>query len=180
MDEQHAIQCMKQGDINGLEVLVNLYQTRAVRTAYLIVCDSALAEDVTQDAFLRAFRSIASFDPARSFEAWLLRIVVNLSLKAVQKSARHAPLDENELDNLMGNLISVESQVEWNERRRQLWDAMQQLSPRQRAVIVQKYYLGMNESQMAQESGSAKGTIRWLLHTARKRLQGFIKEKDKE
>jgi RNA polymerase sigma-70 factor (ECF subfamily) len=180
MDEQHAIQRLKQGDISGLEVLVNRYQTRAVRTAYLIVCDAALAEDVAQEAFLRAFRSIAGFDAGRSFEAWFLRIVVNLALKAVKQSARQVTPGEDALNALLADIESVETQVEWNEGCRQLWNAMRQLSPRQRAVIVQKYYLGMNESDMAQEADSAKGTIRWLLHTARRRLRRLLKERDEE
>lgn len=180
MDEQRAIRRLKQGDINGLEVLVSRYQTQAVRTAYLIVCNPVLAEDIAQEAFLRAFRSIASFDSGRPFEAWFLRIVVNLALKTVQQSARQTPLEAGVLDNLIADIETIETQVEWNEYRRWLWDAMQKLSPRQRAVIVQKYYLGMNESEMAEVSDSAKGTIRWLLHTARRRLLRLLKERDKE
>jgi len=180
MDEQHAIQRLKQGDIGGLEVLVNRYQTRAARTAYLIVGDPALAEDIAQEAFLRVFRSIAGFDAGRPFEAWFLRIVVNLALKTAQKSTRQTTPGEEALDELLADIETVETQVEFNERKRQLWDAMQKLSPRQRAVIVQKYYLGMNESDMAREADSATGTIRWLLHTARRRLRRWLKERDEE
>lgn len=180
MDEQHAIQRLKQGDIGGLEVLVNRYQTRAARTAYLIVGDPALAEDIAQEAFLRVFRSIAGFDAGRPFEAWFLRIVVNLALKTAQKSIRQTTPGEEALDELLAEVETVETQVEFNERKRQLWDAMQKLSPRQRAVIVQKYYLGMNEREMAEKSASATGTIRWLLHTARQRLLRWMKERDAE
>ena len=68
MDEQQAIQRLKNNNIGGLEFLVVLYQVKAVRTAYLITRDIGLAEDVVQDSFLQAYRSIHGFDAARPFE----------------------------------------------------------------------------------------------------------------
>lgn len=64
-DERRAIARLKQGDIGGLEELVKSHQTRAMRAAYLIVRDRALAEDVVQDAFVRAYEKIAHFDESR-------------------------------------------------------------------------------------------------------------------
>ena len=55
---------------------------------------------------------------------------------------------------------------------------MQKLSPRQRAVIVQRYFLGMSESEMAQESDAAAGTIKWLLNAARERMRGLLERSD--
>ena len=61
MDEQQAIQRLKNGDISGLEFLVMRYQVKAVRTAYLITRDLGLAEDIVQDSFIQAFRAIHGF-----------------------------------------------------------------------------------------------------------------------
>ena len=91
MDEQQAIQRLKRGDIGGLEIFVNVYQVRAVRTAYLITRDVALAEDVVQDAFLQTYRSIRHFDQDRPFGPWFMRSVVNAAVKAAQKTARQVP-----------------------------------------------------------------------------------------
>jgi RNA polymerase sigma-70 factor (ECF subfamily) len=55
---------------------------------------------------------------------------------------------------------------------------MQKLSPRQRAVLVQRYFLEMSEADMAKESGTAKGTIKWLLNAARERLRGLLERSD--
>ena len=77
MDETQAVQQLKQGDISGLEFLVARHQVKAVRTAYLITRDLGLAEDVAQDSFLQAFRSIRGFDSTRPFEPWFMRSVVN-------------------------------------------------------------------------------------------------------
>jgi DNA-directed RNA polymerase specialized sigma24 family protein len=57
---------------------------------------------------------------------------------------------------------------------------MQKLSPRQRAVIVQRYYLEMSEKEMAAESGTAVGTIKWLLNAARERLRTLLVERSEE
>ncbi len=61
----------------------------------------------------------------------------------------------------------------------QIWDAMQKLSPRQRAVIVQRYFLEMSEKEMAGEAGSAVGTVKWMLNAARERLRGLLERSER-
>ena len=180
MDEQRAVQLLKQGDITGLEYLVSAYQVIATRTAYLIVQDAELAQDIVQDAFLRVFQKISTFDDQRSFKKWFLKIVVNDSIKALNASQRKIYIDNSEEDDqavwdkFQQNIESLEAQVENNELRQQIWQALQKLSPRARAVIVERYYLGMSEIEMAQQSNSAPGTIKWLLHHARERLRTLL------
>jgi RNA polymerase sigma-70 factor (ECF subfamily) len=184
MDEQQAIQRLKRGDIGGLEFLVERHQVRAVRTAYLITRDPGLAEDVVQDSFLRAFRSIKGFDAARPFEPWFLRSVVHAAVKAAQRSARQVPAGEQADEVLFAELAaraeSVESQVESAETRQEIWDVMEALSPRQRAVIVQRYFLEMSEKEMALELEAAPGTIKWLLNAARQRLRSLLAERSEK
>jgi len=184
MDEKQAIQRLKQGDIHGLEFLVNRFQLRAVRTAYLVTREPALAEDIVQDAFIRVRRSIHSFDESRPFEPWFLRSVVNESVKRLQRSARQVQVGEDADESLFAELAarvqSVEGQVESIEVQNQIWGAMQKLSPRQRAVIVQRYFLEMSEKEMAAESGAAVGTIKWLLNAARDRLRFLLAERSDE
>ncbi len=184
MKEQEAIQRLKRGDINGLEVLVACHQAKAVRTAYLITRDLGLAEDVVQDSFLQVFRAMRGFDATRPFEPWFMRSVVNASVKIMQRSARQVEAgddaDEFVFAELALSVESVESQVESIEFQNQIWDAMQKLSPRQRAVIVQRYFLEMSEAEMAKESGAAAGTIKWLLHAARERLRGLLAGRSEE
>lgn len=178
MDEQQAIQRLKNGDISGLEFMVARYQVKAVRTAFLITRDPNMAEDIVQDSFIQAFRAMRGFDATRPFEPWFLRSVVNASVKTIQRSARQVQFGEEAGETVLAELAarveSVESQVESSVVQSQLWDAMQKLSPRQRAVIVQRYFLEMSEAEMAKDAGSAAGTIKWLLNAARKRLRGLL------
>lgn len=181
MDEKQAIQRLKHGDISGLEFLVHQFQVKAVRLAYLVTQDAGLAEDIVQEAFINVFRSIPRFDEKRSFEPWFFRSVVNASVKLMKKSARQTALgndtDETHFAELIFRVESVEEQVESVEVQNQIWEAMQKLSPRQRAVIVQRYFLEMSEKEMASESGTAIGTIKWLLNAARERLRILLAER---
>ncbi len=189
VDEQQAIQRLKDGDISGLEFLVACHQVKAVRTAYLITRDLGLAEDIVQDAFLQAYRAMRGFDSTRPFEPWFMRSVVNASVKVMQRSARQVPLsgtsqvgedaDESLLAELAARVESVEAQVESIEVQNQIWDALQKLSPRQRAVVVQRYFLEMSEKEMAEDAGSSVGTVKWMLNAARERLRGLLERSEK-
>lgn len=181
MDEKQAIQCLKRGDIGGLEFLVTRFQTKAVRVAYLITRDLGLAEDVVQDVFINAFRSIRSFDEMRPFEPWFLQSVVHASVRVAQRSRRQVGMEEEADESLFAELVArvetVEEQVELLEVRDQVWGAMERLSPRQRAVLIQRYFLEMSEKEMAADSGAAVGTIKWLLNAARQRLRTLLAER---
>jgi RNA polymerase sigma-70 factor, ECF subfamily len=178
MDEQQAILRLKRGDIGGLEFLVQRYQVKSIRAAYLITRDLALAEDVVQDSFIQAFHAIRGFDASRPFEPWFLRSVVNAAVKVVQKAARQVPMPDDAHETIFAELAaqseSVEAQADSAEVQRQIWEAMQKLSARQRAVVVQRYFLGMSEAEMARESGTATGTIKWLLNAARERMRTML------
>ncbi len=184
MDEKQAIQRLKLGDISGLEFLVACHQVKAVRTAYLITRDLSLAEDIVQDSFIRVFRSAKSFDETRPFEPWFLRSVINASVKMLQRSARQVQVGDEVDDALFAEFVSrvasVEEQVESIEIQNRIWRAMEKLSPRQRAVIVQRYFLEMSEKEMAAESRAAPGTIKWLLNAARERLRYLLAGRSEE
>jgi RNA polymerase sigma-70 factor, ECF subfamily len=177
MHDVEAIRHLKRGEIDGLEVLVARYQVRAVRTAYLVLQDEALAEDVTQETFIRLFKRIRSFDETRLFEPYLMRSVVNLALDTIQKMKRETPFDgeSDEVERLMSRAISVEAQAELGELQEQILAAIASLPPRQRAVIVQRYYLEMSGNEMAQALEAPAGTVKWLLNAARSRLRVLLK-----
>jgi RNA polymerase sigma factor (sigma-70 family) len=94
MDEQQAIARLKQGDLHGLEFLVQQYQAQAVHTAYLISGDPALAEDIVQNVFLRLAQKIDQFDDKRPFRPWLFRAVINDALKTAKRQKRTVSLEE--------------------------------------------------------------------------------------
>lgn len=179
MDDQQAIRRLKDGDIGGLEQLIACYQAKAVRTAYLVTHDEPMAEDVVQDAFVRFYERVRHFDERRPFEPYFLRCVVNTALNAVEKEHRSAAVQDEAIDfhgleQLLSRALSVEAQVEFAERKREILQALGALSPRQRVVAVQRYYLEMNEKEMTEALNIAPGTIKWLLNAARSRLRALL------
>ncbi|MDH5605481.1 MAG: RNA polymerase sigma factor [Anaerolineae bacterium] len=181
LDEKEAVARMAQGDISGLETLVYIHQVRAVRAAYLIIQDRGLAEEVVQAAFIRAFERIAQFDGRRPFAPWFFRSVVNDALKAVQRNKRTLSLDSDPdgnglswFEKFADSHPGPENLLEKEETRQAVQDAIQQLPPSQRALIVLKYYLGMSEAEMVEETDVPAGTVKWRLYMARKRLRQLL------
>lgn len=182
MEEREAIARLKRGDIGGLEALVRAYQVRAVRAAYLVTRDRAMAEDIVQAAFLRAFARIEQFDAGRPFGPWFLRSVVNDAVKAAAHAGRSLSLEASfgEAQPSFSELLAdprpgPADQVEAAELRRTVWAALEQLPAPQRAAVVLRFYLGMSEAEMSDEMDCPPGTIKWRLHEARRRLKVLLR-----
>ncbi len=172
--EERAINALKKGDIKGLEMLVHLYQLRAIRAAYGIIGDRQAAEDVVADAFLTVYDRIAGFDSARPFAPWFYRIVVNGALKAIRSDKRMDTPSEEEtarMHELSDQSPGPEAAAEYNELRVTVLGAISALPPRQRAVLVLRYYLDMDEASMAETLGCPLGTVKWRLYAAKQKLR---------
>lgn len=181
LEEKLAIARLKQGDLDGMEVLVKRYQAQAIYTAYLIARDMKLAEDIVQDAYLRAAEKIAQFDESRSFGPWFLRSVVHASIKAAERQKRLVPLDGNgdeEISSVTRWLLDPkpgpDEIAETRETRQIVWKALGQLTPEQRAVIILRHFLEMNEKEITRQLGRPLTTIHWWLRAARNRLREIL------
>ena len=178
MDERGAIDRLKRGDIGGLEALVRTHQARAVQAAYLILRDRSAAEDVAQNAFVRAYEGIGTFDASRPFGPWFMRVVVNDAVKAAARRERTVPLGSDDAPAawLLDPDKGPQELAEEAEQRERVWAALAKLPPAQRAAVVQRYYLGMSEAEMARGGeGSPPGTIGWRLHAARRALSRALR-----
>ena len=176
MDEAAAIRRLKSGDFSGLEYLMLRYQVKATRAAFLITRDRARAEDAVQDVFLRIFRHADRLDDSRPIEPYLMRSVINAALNACRNESKVISLEGNAdaLESLIEQAASIESDVEYSQAKRQILDALGQLPPRQRAAIVQRYFLEMSEKEMALALDAAPGTVKWLLNSARSTLRAVL------
>jgi len=177
MEDLQVIRRLKRGDVGGLECLVARYQGKALRTAFLITHDEPMAEDVVQDVFIRFYQRIRYFDETRSFEPYFMRSVINAALNCIEREKKISSVSEEdtcEVENLLEAAASVEEQVEFNTLKWQIAEALAKLPPRQRAVIVQRYYLEMSEKEMSEALDFPPGTVKWLLNTARTRLRSLL------
>lgn len=180
MDERQTIVRLKRGEVQALAYLVEVYQVKAMRAAYLITNDEKLAEDLVQDAFLRAYERIHQFDDSLPFGPWFLRSVCNAAIKSTRQNHQQISIDAETYgrrslaEKLMEDGPLPDDIVESNELKEQLQQALLMLTPRQRAALVQRYYLGMSVKQISDELESKPGTIKWLLNSARVRLRGIL------
>lgn len=177
MEDVEAIRRLKRGDIDGLEHLIARYQGKALRTAFLITQDEPMAEDVVQDAFVRFYQRARFFDETRPFEPYFMRSVVNAALNCIEREKKgrfFTNEDTSELENILEQAASVEEQAEFNALKDRIKEALAKLPPRQRAAVVQRYYLEMSEKEMAEALEAPPGTVKWLLNAARTRLRALL------
>lgn len=180
-EEKRAIDRLKIGDLDGLEVLITSYQVKAVHAAYLVTGDPELAQDIVQDAFLNAVRKIAQFDESRPFGPWFLKSVINASIKVAKQQNRVASLNgsQNEMVDEMVSWLTdsgprPDEILETKETQSIVWDALEQLTPEQRSVVILHYFLGLDASEITNEMDRPTSTIYWWLRTARNRLRGLL------
>jgi RNA polymerase sigma-70 factor (ECF subfamily) len=182
MEEHDAIECVRKGDLQGLESLLERYYVKAARVAYLITQDAQSAEDVAQETFVQLTKRIRRYDPRRPFEPWFMRCVCNAAIKAARRQARQVSLDGDTpergsaalADLLVDPHPGVEQQVDDVLSQERIWAAIRVLPPRQRAVVVQRYYLGMKEAEMSTVLDCPPGTVKWLLNAARRNLRARL------
>ncbi len=132
MEERRAIERLKRGDPEGLEVLVRRHQVRAVRTAYLIVRDRSLAEDVVQGAFVKTYERIGRFDETRPFGPWFTKVVINDAIKAAsrrEKTVSYSGEGEDLVARLADPGSGPEDLAEEGETQRRVWRRSQSFHP---------------------------------------------------
>jgi len=180
--EAEAVLRLRRGDIGGLETLVRSYHARAVRCAFLVVHDQALALDVTQAAFVKAYERIDQFDVARAFGPWFLKSVLRDAIKAANQRQRTARLEAGPEGSGAVDAADPapgpEELWEQHEVAETVLAALAELPPAERAAIVQRYYLDLSETEMAEVSHAPRGTVKWRLHAARGKLRPRLRTLD--
>jgi len=131
--------------------------------ALMVLRRRDLAEDVMQEAFIRIWRSAASFDPARGMPiTWMATIVRNLAID-VKRSPAAEPTDDSELTVIPFNGRSALEELEASDDQRRLRTAMKTLDPLKRKLVIAAYINGESREQLSQRFGAPVNTIKtWL------------------
>jgi RNA polymerase sigma factor (sigma-70 family) len=165
--------------------LVGRHQRRAWRLACYYLRDTAEADEAVQDAFVKAFAHLATYDPARSFEVWLTRILVNSCLDRVKARKRRlrwvvglgdaGPGFEPQASPPSRDAqASQEVVVLRRERARALLTAVRQLPNRQRTVIMLSHFDGRSTREVSEMTGLSESTVRVHLFRGLRRLRGLV------
>jgi RNA polymerase sigma-70 factor, ECF subfamily len=173
--ETNWIDRARQGDQAAWESLVHEHQEAAFRLAYLILGDSAAAEDAAQEAFIRAYQAMDRFDPSRPVRPWLLSITANLARNRLRSAGRYLGMLQR-LVRLQpaGAAHNPAPLLTEKERSEALWQAVRRLGQADQEVIYLRYFLEMPESETAQTLHVAPGTVKSRLHRALGRLRDLI------
>jgi RNA polymerase sigma-70 factor (ECF subfamily) len=195
-EEDRALIARAQaGDMAAFRRLVERHQRRAFAIALALVRDENDARELVQDAFLRVFRNLQTFQGGSSFFTWLYRIITNLSIDLIRKPGRQTTdlreLEEARLEFDEGADLDLPFLSRFDGadpadvvRRREiaarLQSALDALPSYHRAVIVMREMDGLSYEEMAQVMGVSKGTIMSRLFHARQKLQRALADCYKE
>lgn len=181
MEDRELILRAQHGDQTAFRRLVERHQRRAFAIAMGLVRDENDARELVQDAFLRVYRSLHSFQGGSSFFTWLYRIVTNLAIDLMRKPGRRdAELHESQAAADEPTDFPLVSRIDGADpidviRRREIagriQTALEALPPYHRGVILMREVEGMSYEEMAEAMGVSKGTIMSRLFHARQKLQ---------
>ncbi|HEV3473296.1 MAG TPA: sigma-70 family RNA polymerase sigma factor [Actinomycetota bacterium] len=166
----------KDGDVSAYEEIVRRYQQVAGRVAYVITRDHAEADDACQEAFVKAYYALGRFRAESPLRPWLLTIVANEARNRVRSSGRRRGLAARlaEVRPLGDAAPSPEAATFAAEERTAVLAALNELSDKDREVIGFRYFLELNEAEMAAALGVARGTVKSRLARAQERLRAKL------
>jgi RNA polymerase sigma-70 factor, ECF subfamily len=148
-DERAWIRGAQAGSASDLEALFRSYWPSAWRAAFLVVRDTAAAEDIAQEAFLAAIRNLDRFDRRRPFGPWLHRIVVNRAIDWARARTLRAELE----------LVDAPAPAAPQDVGSYVVEALRLMSPEHRAVIVLRHLLGYTPGEIARLLDLPRGTV---------------------
>ncbi len=188
--DRELVEQVQAGRREAFDVLIRRYQRQAVAVSYRLLGNSHDALEVTQDAFLKAYTSLATLQKPEAFGGWLMRIVSNLSLNYRRSRRTRSQLP---LDDLLGpgepqQAESAGGTSDWmvqsgdpvhkmesEEMGKRLKEALAQLPEKQRLAIVMFTIEEMPQKQVAESLGCSVEAVKWHVFQGRKRLKELLK-----
>lgn len=163
VDDRVLAQAAQAGDVDAFEMLVRRYQTPVYRIALRLLASRADADDVTQDTFLRAWRSMSRFRGDSAFQTWLYRIVTRRCFDLLAAHRDTVVLDEDHL----GPSVDPSSTIEQRERLHAITAQIHALPPDQRAALLLREFEGLSYEQVADVLQTTVPAIKGRIHRAR-------------
>jgi RNA polymerase sigma-70 factor (ECF subfamily) len=174
--EDEVIRRAAQGDQQAFRLLWEVHHAVVMAAALRLCHHRALAEDITQGAFLLAWRGLPRFQHGKPFRPWLMRILYRHALDEIERQGiyRH-PISLDEVSELEGQIssdVSGERNLQaWVAEREQVRQALVQLTADQRRIIALRYGADLTEVDIAQVLGLPVGTVKSRLNRTRERLR---------
>jgi RNA polymerase sigma-70 factor, ECF subfamily len=174
VNEADIISQIRCGSETAWETFVAEHQQSVFRLAYLMLGDTDEAEDIAQEAFIRAFRAIDSFDSARPARPWLLGIAANLARNRYRSVSRYVAAITRAWRNEPEQAATLGEQSAQQWEAQTLWQAVQRLNRVDQEVIYLRYFLDLSEAEITATLSIARGTVKSRLHRAVSRLRTIV------
>ena len=190
VNDENRLSCLvrdaKNGSLEAFDSLTVMYRERLYSVIYNMTFNHDDAADLTQDAFVKAFRSLSKFKEKSSFFTWIYRIGVNLTLTYLKKrkARKFFSLDYFITDGLFNKETEKFSSREsnsvrttlLNELHEKLNEALLKLSDKHRTIVVLYEIDGLSHREIASIMKCTEGTVRSRLHYAKLQLQSFLSD----
>jgi len=181
MNDSQLLSLYKNGSEEAFTELVNRHKNRVFTTIYLIVKDTYTAEDLLQDAFVKAINTIkrGRYNEEGKFLPWLLRIAHNLAIDYFRKSKRYPMIVMEDGSNVFNTMDFAEDSMEdiqiKNDTHALLKNLIQELPEAQKEVLIMRHYMQMSFQEIAETTGvsinTALGRMRYALINLRKKME---------
>src|SRR5512133_445856 len=162
-ERELVARCLR-GDLPGFEPIVERHNRVLFGVALRLLGNYQDACDATQDAFIKAFEHLDSYDPERKLFSWLYRILVNECLNVRRARRQSEPLSERLPDSSAPDEAAANS-----ERRERIQAALDELPFDSRQVVVLRHFAELSYAEIAETLGIPEKTVKWRVCTARRR-----------
>ena len=183
-NEPEVLAAAVRGDRKACGQLVRAYQRRAYAAAYSLVGNRDDALELSQDAFVKAFKAMKRFDLTMPFYPWLHRIVRNTSLNHIKKKKRRG---ESSLDQMMESGFDAhdpghrpDDSATREELLKHIQRAMEQLTSEQQEILRLRHFMELSYGEIAASLDIPQGTVMSRLHGARKKLRAAVESLNQE
>ena len=173
---KETLRAWQEGCVKAYEEIVRAAMRRAYAVALGIVGNAEDASDLSQEAFMAAHKARATFDLERPFFPWFYRILRNRCLNFLRKRANRREVSMDILIEKPGRTEAPDRGVMKKERAEALWQAIQELTPEHREIIILRSFQELSYREIADTLGISEGTVMSRLYYARRSLYGKLKD----
>lgn len=167
-EDSDLVKRCQDGDQAAFRELVEKHRRQAYWIARDITSDSEAARDISQEAFIRAFKSIRGFDARNSFAGWLRKIVTHLAIDELRSRARRQDVSLDALADMPSSEGNPNQEAEAQEQREMVIRILGKLPPKYRAALSLRDIHGMSYEEIAHVTSCPRATVRWRIHNARR------------
>jgi RNA polymerase sigma-70 factor (ECF subfamily) len=179
MSDAELVELILQGNQEVFSVLVERYKDAVQNLAYRMLGNATEAEDITQEAFVRAYTQLATYKPVHKFSTWLLSIASHLAIDQLRRRRFLAlPLEDVPfLEWIVDVGISPEQSALQGEQQDEIQEYLQRLPGKYRAVIVLRYWYDFSYDEIASALKLTPPLVKARLHRARELLARYMQQK---